>query len=59
MLGAATSQSMIDRVQSRFELGGHKAAAIAMVLRDAQIFLVSSLEADFVRRNLPGPCRKL
>jgi nickel-dependent lactate racemase len=50
MLGAATPQSMIDRIQSHFELGGHKAAAIAMVLQNAQIFLVSSLATDFVRR---------
>jgi nickel-dependent lactate racemase len=55
MLDAATPQSMIDRIQSHFELGGHKAAAIAMVLRDAQIFLVSSLEADFVRRLFMRP----
>jgi hypothetical protein len=38
MLGAATSQSMIDRIQSHFELGGHKVAAIAMVLRDRKFF---------------------
>jgi nickel-dependent lactate racemase len=55
MLDAATPQSMIDRIQSHFELGGHKAAAIAMVLQNAQIFLVSSLAVDFVRRLFMRP----
>jgi nickel-dependent lactate racemase len=55
MLAAATPQSMIDRIQSHFELGGHKAAAIAMVLQNAQIFLVSSLAADLVRQLFMRP----
>jgi nickel-dependent lactate racemase len=59
MLDAATPQSMIDRIQSHFELGGHKAAAIAMVLRDAQIFLVSNLAADLVRSMFMRPFASL
>jgi nickel-dependent lactate racemase len=39
---------LIDRVNTRFELGGHKAAAIAMVLRDAEVWLVSDLSPDRV-----------
>ncbi len=40
---------MVEEIERHFELGGHKAAAIAMVLQNARIFLVSDLEADFVR----------
>lgn len=44
-----SSDDMIDHIRQDFQLGGHKAAAIAMVLRRARIFLVSDLEEDFVR----------
>jgi nickel-dependent lactate racemase len=40
---------MVEEIARNFELGGHKAAAIAMVLQNARIFLVSDLDADFVR----------
>ena len=40
---------MIDRIHHDFQLGGHKAAAIAMVLQKADIYLVSDLKPDFVR----------
>ncbi|TRZ50383.1 transcriptional regulator, partial [bacterium] len=40
---------LIDRVKENFELGGHKAAAIAMLLEKNRIFLVSTMRADFVK----------
>jgi len=40
---------MVEEIGRNFELGGHKAAAIAMVLQMARIFFVSDLDADFVR----------
>ncbi|MCL1854733.1 MAG: nickel-dependent lactate racemase [Clostridia bacterium] len=46
---AVTADSMIERIANHFELGGHKAAAIAMVLRQADIYLVSELPEAFVR----------
>lgn len=49
LLNAPTSRSLIDRIHSEFRLGGHKAAAIAMVLENADIHLVSDLEPDFVK----------
>lgn len=49
LLHAPDARSLIDRIQTEFELGGHKAAAIAMVLQDARVFLVSELQPDFVR----------
>lgn len=52
---AACSRDLIDRVHRHFELGGHKAAAIAMVLERAEIFLVSEMEDAFVRRLFMTP----
>lgn len=49
MTKSASPQAMIERIGRDFQLGGHKAAAIAMVLQNAQIDLVSDLPADFVR----------
>ena len=37
------------RIGREFRLGGHKAAAIAMVLEKADIYLVSDFEDEFVR----------
>ena len=48
MTEAESSKSMIERIRVDFQLGGHKAAAIAMVLEDADIFLVSEMDDDFV-----------
>ncbi|MCD8139243.1 MAG: nickel-dependent lactate racemase [Planctomycetaceae bacterium] len=48
MVGAEKSAQMIDDIQKNFELGGHKAAAIAMVLERADVYLVSDMPADFV-----------
>ena len=46
---AKAPQDLIDRLGAHFELGGHKAAAIAMVMQHANIKLVSEMEPDFVR----------
>lgn len=42
-------EDLILRISKSFELGGHKAAAIAMVLKNADVYLVSELDDDFVR----------
>jgi len=49
MLNAESPDSLISDIQSNFELGGHKAAAIALVLKKARIFLVSDLDDEFVK----------
>lgn len=49
MTTSPSPESMIERIGRDFQLGGHKAAAIAMTLRKAKIFLISDLEDDFVR----------
>jgi len=48
MTSAPTAHSLIERIQKEFRLGGHKAAAIAMVLENSDIYLVSELESSFV-----------
>ena len=49
MTAAPTAHSLIERIQREFKLGGHKAAAIAMVLEKAEVDLVSELDDEFVR----------
>lgn len=48
LLEADEPQKIIDRLHSNFCLGGHKAAAIAMVLGRASITLVSELDQALV-----------
>ena len=49
MTNATSPAEMIERIGRDFQLGGHKAAAIAMTLQKADVYLVSDLEPDFVR----------
>ena len=49
MTNSASPAEMIERIGRDFQLGGHKAAAIAMTLQKADVYLVSDLEPDFVR----------
>ena len=55
MLSASCPEELIDRVEKDFRLGGHKAAAIAMVRKKAEIYLVSDLEDSFVHRLFMEP----
>ncbi|MFA9422339.1 MAG: nickel-dependent lactate racemase [Sedimentibacter sp.] len=48
MLGKSPDE-MIDEIEKNFKLGGHKAAAIAMILKKAKIFMVSDLDDDLIR----------
>ena len=55
MTTAPTAHSLIERIERKFRLGGHKAAAIAMVLERAEVDLVSELDDDFVRSIFLNP----
>ena len=55
LLSADTPESMISRIHTQFQLGGHKAAAIAMVLQNASIDLVSEMDPDFVQSIFLNP----
>ena len=46
---ASCPQDLIDRLREHFTLGGHKAAAIALVEQQADIYLVSDWAEDAVR----------
>ena len=56
MMEAKEPQDLICRVKENFRLGGHKAAAIAMVLQHADISLVSELEPALVKQCFLTPC---
>ncbi|MDL2226209.1 nickel-dependent lactate racemase [Deltaproteobacteria bacterium OttesenSCG-928-M10] len=55
MTKADTPASMVERIQKDFQLGGHKAAAIALVLANSDIFLVSEMPPDFVENIFLKP----
>lgn len=44
-----TDEEMIAGIRDHFELGGHKAAAIALLRRRADIFLISDLDPEMVK----------
>ncbi len=52
---APTAHSMVERIGRDFQLGGHKAAAIAMILEYASIDMVSEMDDDFVRSIFLNP----
>ncbi|MDO4616778.1 MAG: nickel-dependent lactate racemase [Lachnospiraceae bacterium] len=55
LVQSETSHEMVVRIGKDFQLGGHKAAAIAMILEYASIDLVSEMEDDFVRSIFMNP----
>lgn len=48
LVNSETSHEMVERIGRDFQLGGHKAAAIGMVLDNADIYLVSEMDDAFV-----------
>jgi lactate racemase len=50
-----TPEKMIADIQKHFELGGHKAAAIALVREKAEIFLVSEMDAELSHKIFMKP----
>jgi lactate racemase len=55
LLEAKKPEDLIHRIKTTFVLGGHKAAAIAMVLQNSRVFLVSELEPEFVKNIFLEP----
>ncbi|MGI5850128.1 MAG: nickel-dependent lactate racemase [Christensenellales bacterium] len=49
MKDAKSPSDMVEKIQRKFELGGHKAAAIGMVQQKADVYLVSDMDKTFVR----------
>jgi nickel-dependent lactate racemase len=52
---AKSPDDLIERIQTDFQLGGHKAAAIAMVLKHCDVYLVSEMDDDEVRKLFMQP----
>ncbi|MDP4094295.1 MAG: nickel-dependent lactate racemase [Bacillota bacterium] len=52
---ASSPDSLIEDIQKNFELGGHKAAAIALVQKQASVFLVSDFEPEDVKKMFMEP----
>ena len=55
LTSAPDPHSLVVRIEQEFKLGGHKAAAIAMVQERAEIYLVSEMEDDFVKSLFMTP----
>ncbi len=55
MTSAEKAADLTKRIKEEFKLGGHKAAAIAMVLEKAEILLVSDMADDFVESIFMQP----
>ncbi len=52
---ADSPQALVRRIREDFQLGGHKAAAIALVLENAAIHLVSEMDPELVRTIFMEP----
>ena len=55
ILEAGKPLDIVDRLHKQFKLGGHKAAAIALVMAKAKIFMVSEMKPDFVKSIFMEP----
>ncbi len=55
LTSARSPHELVERIGREFKLGGHKAAAIAMVQERADIYLVSEMAPDFVRSLFMTP----
>lgn len=50
LLNADSPEALTERIKKEFVLGGHKAAAIGMVMQKAKVYLVSEMDPEFVRK---------
>ncbi len=57
MVESGSPEFMVKEIQRNFVLGGHKAAAIGLVLEKAEILIVSEMSPDFVERIFMKPFR--
>lgn len=55
LLEAGKPSDLIHRLNNNFELGGHKAAAIAQTIEKADIYLVSDMDAQLVEKAFMKP----
>lgn len=55
MTEANSPDDLITRIKENFKLGGHKAAAIALILKKAKIFMVSEMDSNLVKSIFMEP----
>ena len=55
MLNSESPDALVNKIRENFVLGGHKAAAIGMVLQRAEIYLVSDMAPELVKRSFMKP----
>ena len=55
MLNSESPDDLVNKIRRHFVLGGHKAAAIGMVLQRAEIYLVSDMTPEQVERSFMRP----
>ena len=55
MYEARKPEDLVERLKKEFKLGGHKACAIALIMRYADIKLVSELDDECVRACFMEP----
>lgn len=55
LINSPSAEYMVKRIKTDFQLGGHKAAAIGMVLQNAEIYLVSDFDDETVEKIFLTP----
>ena len=55
MLNSESPADLVGKIRKKFVLGGHKAAAIGMVLERADIYLVSHMNPEQVEKSFMKP----
>lgn len=55
MLEASSPDDVVEHLHRQFQLGGHKAAAVAQILQRADVYLVSDMPDDLVRNCFMTP----
>ncbi|KUO63027.1 MAG: hypothetical protein APF84_10900 [Gracilibacter sp. BRH_c7a] len=59
LLDSQTIGSIISKIKENFVLGGHKAAAIANLLKDVHIYVLSSMDEVTVKKAFFTPLKEL
>lgn len=55
LMQAKCPTDLLVRIKNEFQLGGHKAAAIATILKDIDVFLVSEMRDEMVKKAFMKP----
>lgn len=56
---AQSPDDLIEKIGRNFELGGHKAAAIALVCKKAEVYMVSDMAPEKVEKIFMKPFREI